>query len=125
MNSARLLQYVKRVPDPRRRDGRRDGRREGRREGRRNGRRHPHMAMLVIVFAARLCNIDGDSGNGNNATYTVVKFVGVRIMDVKLSGGPNSRHLTVQPAVFSDSNALRDDLSVNVDSILSQPVRLR
>jgi hypothetical protein len=65
------------------------------------------------------------SGNGNNATYTVVKFVGVRIMGVKLSGGPHTRHLTVQPAVFSDSHALRDDLSVNVDSILSQPVRLR
>lgn len=62
------------------------------------------------------------NGQGNNATYTVVKFVGVRIMDVKLSGGPRKRHLTVQPAVFSDSHVLRGDLSVNVDSILSQPV---
>lgn len=52
----------------------------------------------------------------------IVKFVGVRIMGVKLTGGPNSRHLTVQPAVFSDSHVLRGDLSVNVDSILSQPV---
>ncbi len=62
------------------------------------------------------------NGQGNNATYTIVKFVGVRIMGVKLTGGPNSRHLTVQPAVFSDSHVLRGDLSVNVDSILSQPV---
>jgi len=62
------------------------------------------------------------TGQGNNATYTIVKFVGVRIMGVKLTGGPNSRHLTVQPAVFSDSHVLRGDLSVNVDSILSQPV---
>lgn len=65
------------------------------------------------------------SGQGNNATYTIVKFVGVRIMDVKLSGGPNSRHLTVQPAVFCDSHVLRADMSVNVDSILSQPVTIQ
>lgn len=65
------------------------------------------------------------SGNGNNANYTVVKFVGVRIIDVKLRGGPNKRHLTVQPAVFSDSHVIRGDLSVNVDSILSQPVTIR
>lgn len=65
------------------------------------------------------------SGNGNNANYTVVKFVGVRIIAVKLRGGPNKRHLTVQPAVFSDSHVIRGDLSVNVDSILSQPVTIR
>lgn len=65
------------------------------------------------------------TGNGNNATYTVVKFVGVRIMGCTLSGGPSNRHLTVQPAVFSDSHVLRDDLSVNVDSILSQPLTIR
>ena len=65
------------------------------------------------------------TGQGNNATYTVVKFVGVRIMDVKLSGGPSSRHLTVQPAVFSDSHVIRGNMDVNVDSILSQPVTIR
>lgn len=65
------------------------------------------------------------TGQGNNATYTIVKFVGVRVMGVKLSGGPNSRHLTVQPAVFSDSHVIRSDMSVNVDSILSQPVTIR
>ncbi|MEZ6062496.1 MAG: pilus assembly protein TadG-related protein [Planctomycetaceae bacterium] len=62
------------------------------------------------------------TGQGNNATYTIVKFVGIRIIDVKLSGGPNKRHLTVQPAVFSDSHVLRGNVDVNVDSILSQPV---
>lgn len=65
------------------------------------------------------------TGQGNNATYTIVKFVGVRIMDVKLSGGPNSRHLTVQPALFSDSHVIRENMDVNVDSILSQPVTIR
>ncbi|WP_077027435.1 hypothetical protein [Fuerstiella marisgermanici] len=39
------------------------------------------------------------TGQGNNATYTIVKLVGVHIMGAKMTGGPNSRHLTVQPAV--------------------------
>ena len=65
------------------------------------------------------------NGQGNNATYTIVKFAGVRIIDVKLSGGPNKRHLTVQPAVFSDPHVIRGNASVNVDSILSQPVVIR
>ena len=65
------------------------------------------------------------TGQGNNATYTVVKFVGIRIIDVKLSGGPKKRHLTVQPAVFSDKHVLRGDVLVNVDSIMSQPVIIR
>lgn len=40
------------------------------------------------------------SGPGNNATYTIVKFVGVRIMAVNLRGGPTRRYLRVQPASF-------------------------
>ena len=65
------------------------------------------------------------TGQGNNAVYTVVKFVGIRIMDVKLSGGPKKRHLTVQPAVFWDSHVLRGDVEINVDSVLSHPVTIR
>ena len=65
------------------------------------------------------------TGQGNNATYTVVKFVGVRIIAVKLSGGPKQRHLTVQPAVFFDKHVIRGNTEVNVDSIMSQPVIIR
>jgi hypothetical protein len=65
------------------------------------------------------------TGQGNNATYTVVKFVGVRIMDVRLSGGPSKRHLTVQPAPFSCSNVIRGEVEINADSLLSQPVVIR
>ncbi|MEO2015770.1 MAG: pilus assembly protein TadG-related protein [Fuerstiella sp.] len=65
------------------------------------------------------------TGQGNNATFTVVKFVGVRIMDVRLSGGPSIRHLTVQPAPFTCSNVIRGEVEVNVDSLLSQPVVIR
>jgi len=37
------------------------------------------------------------SGPGNNAVYTVVKWVGVRVMYVKLTGSSSSKALTVQP----------------------------
>jgi hypothetical protein len=37
-------------------------------------------------------------GPGNNATYTIVAFVGVRIMDVKLTGKMNQKRVTIQPA---------------------------
>ena len=37
-------------------------------------------------------------GPGNNATYTIVAFVGIRILDVKLTGSMNSKRVTIQPA---------------------------
>lgn len=36
-------------------------------------------------------------GPGNNADYTIVKFVGVRIMEVKLTGKMSSKRLIIQP----------------------------
>jgi Flp pilus assembly protein TadG len=36
-------------------------------------------------------------GPGNNADYTIVKFVGVRILDVKLTGSMSTKHVTIQP----------------------------
>ena len=38
-------------------------------------------------------------GNGNNAQYTIVKFVGIRIMEVKLTGNMNSKRVIIQPAI--------------------------
>lgn len=39
------------------------------------------------------------TGNGNNAQYTIVRFVGVRILDVKLTGSMSSKRLIIQPAI--------------------------
>jgi Flp pilus assembly protein TadG len=36
-------------------------------------------------------------GPGNNADYSIVKFVGVRILDVKLTGSMSSKRVIVQP----------------------------
>jgi Flp pilus assembly protein TadG len=38
------------------------------------------------------------AGPGNNATYTIVGFAGVRIMDVGLTGPMSGKHVTIQPA---------------------------
>jgi len=62
------------------------------------------------------------SGPGNKAEYTIVKFVGVRIMAVKLTGGPTQRYVSVQPAPYSTRFTTRGNALVNVDTILSQPL---
>jgi Flp pilus assembly protein TadG len=36
--------------------------------------------------------------NGNNANYTIVQWVGVRVLDVKLTGSMSSKRVTIQPA---------------------------
>jgi Flp pilus assembly protein TadG len=46
------------------------------------------------------------NGNGNNATYTIVDFVGVRILDVKLTGSVSSKRVTIQPAAIVTSGAV-------------------
>jgi hypothetical protein len=38
------------------------------------------------------------TGNGNNATYTIVKWVGVRILDVQLTGPLSGKKVVAEPA---------------------------
>lgn len=55
--------------------------------------------LASIIGQAKILPIFSSvSGNGNNAQYTIVKFAGVRIVDVKLTGNMNSRRVLVQPA---------------------------
>lgn len=44
---------------------------------------------IIPVFASV-------SGNGNNANYTIVKWQGIRIMAVKLTGSMSQKHVTIQ-----------------------------
>jgi len=72
-------------------------------------------------FKAALASIIGQTrfipifttvvGNGNNAVYDIVAFVGVRIMDVNLTGSMSSKHLTVQPALVYTRGALPNTTS--------------
>ena len=46
------------------------------------------------------------NGNGNNATYTIVGFAGIRITDVKLTGQMSGKHVTIQPAITLSNGAI-------------------
>ena len=46
------------------------------------------------------------AGPGNNAQYTIVMFVGVRILDVKLTGSASSKRVIIQPANVITSGAI-------------------
>ncbi len=53
--------------------------------------------LASIIGQTRMIPIFKDlTGNGNNAVYTIVAFVGVRILDVKLTG--RNKFLMIQPA---------------------------
>ncbi|MFO1094810.1 MAG: hypothetical protein U0992_16125 [Planctomycetaceae bacterium] len=61
------------------------------------------------------------SGPGNNAIYTIVKFVGIRIMYVKLTGSPAQKTVVIQPAPFSDFSVIAGSTPLTTDSILTYP----
>jgi hypothetical protein len=64
------------------------------------------------------------SGPGNNAMYTIVKFVGIRVLSVKLTGG--SKYVMIQPAPFVDSSVIYDNSAELVEeSLMSPPILLR
>lgn len=69
--------------------------------------------------------IDIPIGDGNNANYTIVKFVGIRIMDVSLEGNP--KELIIQPAPFVDSGVTYDGETTTVDDafIFTKPRNIR
>lgn len=46
------------------------------------------------------------NGNGNNATYTIVDFVGVRILEVKLTGSMSKKRVIIQPATIVASGTV-------------------
>lgn len=59
------------------------------------------------------------SGPGNNAMYTVPKFVGIRIMYVQLTG--NNKRVIVQPAPFVSKHVIRGGTTIEPDSYFSPP----
>lgn len=59
------------------------------------------------------------SGPGNNAMYTVVKFVGIRIMEVQLTGG--SKRVVAQPAQVIDPTAFSTTNSSASEFIYTKP----
>lgn len=55
--------------------------------------------LASIVGRRRIIPIyESVSGNGNNAVYRIVRFEGVTILSVKLTGSPKQKHVTIQPS---------------------------
>jgi len=77
------------------------------------------LQLRQIIGETRALPIFSEvSGNGNNAMYTIVKFVGIRILEVKLTGG--KKYLIVQSAPLSDVTVIRgEDRIIETDSILA------
>lgn len=59
------------------------------------------------------------SGPGNNAVYTVPKFVPIRILHVQLTGNPKS--VAIQPAPFSSSAVISGHVTISSDSYFTTP----
>ncbi len=64
------------------------------------------------------------SMNGNNAMYKIKKWVGVRIMAVRLTGPMKSKHVMVQPAPVIIRNVVPGDASRSWSSHVYSPVVL-
>lgn len=64
------------------------------------------------------------SGNGNNATYIIVRFEGVRILGVKLTGPPHKKHLTIQPAKMIARHSIFTEEESSETDFLHTPVML-
>ena len=63
------------------------------------------------------------AGPGNNAMFTIVKFAGIRIMNVKLTGKMSSKEVIIQPAVVIDDAVIADAGPGPSDYVYS-PVKL-
>ena len=65
------------------------------------------------------------SGPGNNATFTIVKFVGVRIVEVNFQGSKNnSKRLMIQPANVVEANVIISNGSEVTSDMVYSPARL-
>ncbi len=59
------------------------------------------------------------TGNGNNANYTIIKFVGVRVMYSQLTGSPASKQVVVQPAAVFSTTFTVGTGALQPDSIMA------
>lgn len=61
---------------------------------------------VAIVGKPRIIPISGSiSGNGNNAEYTIVKWVGIRLIEVHMTG--DNKHVYIQPAKVMTRGGIR------------------
>ncbi len=64
------------------------------------------------------------SGNGNNAQYTIVKWVGVRILNVTLTGALSKKAVIIQPAPIISRNSVISSSDISTSDYVYSPVLL-
>lgn len=63
--------------------------------------------LATLIGKTRIIPIFSNvTGPGNNATYTIIKWAGVRILNVKLTGANSSKRVTIQPAAVTVKGAI-------------------
>ncbi len=82
--------------------------------------------LISIIGQPRLIPIfsEVDEGNGDNAQFTIIKFVPVVILSVDITGMPATLHVDFQPSTISDACVVIDlDEEITEEtSIFSTPV---
>ena len=65
------------------------------------------------------------NGPGNNADYTIVKWFGIRIVDVKLTGPMNKKHVTIQAAPVITKGVIPSDTPGTSSYVYSPAVLIK
>jgi hypothetical protein len=64
------------------------------------------------------------TGPGNNAQFTIVRFVGVRIVEVDLTGAASSKRVMIQPSNVVIRGAIPSTSSTQTSYFIYSPVWL-
>lgn len=82
--------------------------------------------LAAIVGQSRIIPLFSTmSGEGNNADFTIVAFVGVTILDSRLTGSLKSKHVTIQPCFTVDATAVGGGSDGTTSRFIRTPPRLR
>jgi len=81
--------------------------------------------LAAIIGEVRIIPVYSQAtGNGNNSTFTIVRWEGVRILDVKLTGKKEAKRVLVQPQKVLARNSRIDYTGNSVSTHLFTPVLL-
>jgi hypothetical protein len=81
--------------------------------------------LASLIGKVRMIPIyDYASGNGNNAMFTIVRWEGIRILDVQLTGKPANKRVIIQPAKVIARGAIIDKTGESYSSHVVTPVML-
>jgi hypothetical protein len=82
--------------------------------------------LAAIIGKPRVIPIFSQvEGPGNNAQYTIVKWAGIRILDVNLTGPMSKKHVTIQAAPIAPSGIIPASTSGTSDYVYSSVVLVK